>query len=71
MSQVLEFPSEVHRNRFEQSLTDYLGSYDTEFMMQEMSVKELYDMAMTKTKRNAQLEKFFKTVFAEVTMLCQ
>ncbi|XP_067686198.1 dual oxidase 2-like [Haliotis asinina] len=62
---VLEFPSEVHRNDFEQSLTDYLNSYSAEFVVQEMSVKELYDMAMTKTKRNAQLEKFFKTVFAE------
>ena len=64
--QVLEFGNETLRGQFEHSLMDFLQSYEVTFTFNDAKLSEIYDVATTKQKRNAQLEKFFKTVFAEV-----
>ncbi|XP_050407076.1 dual oxidase 2 [Patella vulgata] len=62
---VLVFSTEIHRNKFEQELSEFLESFAIETEIFEKKLKDIYAMAMTKEKRNLQLEKFFKTVFTE------
>ncbi|ESO86842.1 hypothetical protein LOTGIDRAFT_235234 [Lottia gigantea] len=66
---VLVFNSELNRNVFDEDLSQFLASYEIETDLKEKKLKDIYSMAMTKEKRNKQLEKFFKTVFTEAFKL--
>ncbi|KAK7492719.1 hypothetical protein BaRGS_00016024, partial [Batillaria attramentaria] len=63
---VLVFLNEEVRNLFEGLLSECVASYElVEFVPIEIRENDLYAVATTKEKRNAMLEKFFKTIFKE------
>lgn len=64
---VVVFTNEEERNQFVEQLIEFLSDFNIEQgIFPNIPEKELYKMAVTKEKRNAMLEKFFKTIFKEV-----
>ncbi|KAK3106022.1 hypothetical protein FSP39_011167 [Pinctada imbricata] len=62
---VLMFDTCNNRQTFEIDLTHALEACDTQCNIQEAKVKTILESAFTQRKRNARLEKFFKSVFSE------
>ncbi|PVD36104.1 hypothetical protein C0Q70_03077 [Pomacea canaliculata] len=63
---VVVFTNEEERNQFVEQLIEFLSDFNIEQgIFPNIPEKELYKMAVTKEKRNAMLEKFFKTIFKE------
>ncbi|XP_059143765.1 dual oxidase 1-like [Physella acuta] len=62
---VVEFPSEPMRNEFCTVLCTFAQTHNVDFSVIELRLRDLYNAATTKEKRNKMLEKFFKTVFSE------
>lgn len=66
--QVLEFQSEPLRSDFEAVLSQLASTFNVGFSLIELKVQDIYKTATTKEKRNKMLEKFFKTIFSEVSL---
>lgn len=63
---VVVFLNEEFRNMFEAQLSELVSSYElVDFVPIEIRETDLFSVAITKEKRNAMLEKFFKTIFKE------
>lgn len=69
MLQVVEFYNEKQRSLFKQSLGKVLAECGSTLECNETKLKRIYGKALTQKKRNQYLEKFFKTVFSEVSRL--
>ena len=67
--QVVEFYNENHRTVFKQSLTKALADAGATLECNEAKLKRIYAKALTQKKRNQYLEKFFKTVFSEASVV--
>lgn len=65
--QVLEFPTVQERSVFVSSIEQLLTNCEKEIVQKSMKLKEIYQRATTKVKRNQKLEMFFKQVFSEVS----
>ena len=67
LCQVVVFLNEQERNNFMENLMDFVGRYElVDLVTFEIGESDLFSLATTKEKRNAMLEKFFKTIFKEV-----
>ena len=65
------FLNEEERNIFMDSLSDFVSRYElVDLVSFEIREADLFSIATTKEKRNAMLEKFFKTIFKEVGACC-
>ncbi|XP_064597557.1 LOW QUALITY PROTEIN: dual oxidase-like [Liolophura sinensis] len=62
---VLEFPTVHERSLFVSSIEQLLTNCEKEIVQKSMKLKEIYQRATTKVKRNQKLEMFFKQVFSE------
>ncbi|KAL3836734.1 hypothetical protein ACJMK2_022153 [Sinanodonta woodiana] len=62
---VLQFPTESQRRYFVDYLKETISEYERQLQTKEMKLKHIYSTAFTQKKRNAVLERFFKTVFSE------
>lgn len=63
---VVQFLNEQERDGFMECLTGFCSNYEhMNLIAFEIREKDLYNLATTKEKRNAMLEKFFKTIFKE------
>jgi hypothetical protein len=66
--QILNFPSYNMRSSFLSSLSSTLKQFGKKFTIMEMRLSMMHEQAVTQKTRNMQLEKFFKSVFSEVTL---
>lgn len=64
--QVIRFASEADRREFLFQLAVLLKANNIPLQKHEMSTKDILGKAMTKTKRQQLLNKFFRNVFTEV-----
>ncbi|KAK7092277.1 hypothetical protein V1264_008051 [Littorina saxatilis] len=63
---VVMFLNEEERNIFMDSLAEFVSGYElVDLVSFEIRETDLLNLATTKEKRNAMLEKFFKTIFKE------
>ena len=69
VSQVLQFSNETERRIFMETLQQALKNHGGCLEHDETKLKHMYKTAFTQKKRNQILERFFKTVFSEVTIL--
>jgi len=56
------------RSKFESNLKEKLAVHNREISTNEAKLTGIYQKAFTQKKRNAVLEKFFKSVFSEVSI---
>ncbi|OWF46058.1 Dual oxidase [Mizuhopecten yessoensis] len=61
----LQFPSYAQRDLFENALCSLLEKNSRQAIIHEVKLKLIHNNTFTQIKRNAVLEKFFKTVFSE------
>ena len=67
--QVLQFDTCSNRQAFEADLSQSLEMHGITCNIQEAKSKAILEAAFTQKKRNDRLEKFFKSVFSEVSFL--
>ena len=61
----MRFEDDVDRGVFVAAIRDMLRARDKPLLQHETPTKQIFDRAITKTKRQAMLTQFFRSVFAE------
>jgi len=64
--QIVQFHDESNRTEFVCAVREMLKSHDKSLLLHNSRTKDMLERATTKQKRQENLAKFFRSVFAEV-----